>query len=91
MSAHIFPFDRPIAAEGHMPFPGHRTQQQVIEEAERYAQLPWCPPEYRPLYRKVRAKCGGAEARRILKDHIERRSPSALIGRATSCAQKNSR
>lgn len=71
------------AATGHMPFKGHRTQQEVREDAKRYDQLPWCPSEYRPLYLRLRRKGFSAiEARPLVEAHIEieiRRSSSVPV------------
>lgn len=62
----------PRAAVGHMPFQGHRTQAQIIAQEGRYAQLPWCPPEYRETYKLIRRTgYSAAEARPMIETLIE--------------------
>jgi hypothetical protein len=66
-----------------MPFKGHRTCQQVREDAERrnYDQLPWCPAAYRDFYHSLRAKgFSAAETRPLIEEQIawdERRAGRA--------------
>lgn len=72
-------------ARGHMPFPGHRTQEQVRQDDEErlYGRLPeWCPEAYREQYYHLKRKCGFKveEARALIESQIARdtrRSASA--------------
>lgn len=59
-------------AVGHMPFPGHRNQREVLAETERNCQIPWCPPQYREAYRQLRRKGWLThEARPMIEEQIE--------------------
>lgn len=63
----------PRPAVGHMPFPGHRTQEEVLRDEQRYDQLPWCPPAYRDMYRQLRRNGWPAsECRPMVERLIER-------------------
>lgn len=73
------------AAQGHMPFPGHRTQKEVreAEEVRLYGPLPeWCPEPYRDLYYDLQRKCGFTvgDSRRLIEAQI------AVDGRRSAAA-----
>jgi hypothetical protein len=56
-----------------MPFPGHRTQAEVIEHENRTTQIPWCPIEHRQHYRELRRKhVPASEARPMIEELIAR-------------------
>lgn len=63
------------AAVGHMPFKGHRTQDQVPHDRDfpaYYDQLPWCPDEYKDQYRHLKRKCGftADKARALIEEQM---------------------
>jgi hypothetical protein len=64
---------QPRAAIGHMPFAGHRTQEEVREDEERmrYGYQLWCPEDYRSWYIELRRQGFTAiEGRAFIEEQI---------------------